>query len=86
MLKRMPVLVAALPAVLIACVGCTPNSSADGTSGGSSSAITQVIKADVETLVEEGDPVGEIIDALEQEFPDFVAFIEDAVAAAAFGG
>jgi cytochrome c-type biogenesis protein CcmH/NrfF len=86
MLKRTPVLAAALAALLIACVGCTPNSSADGTSGGSSSAITRVIKADVEALAEEGDPVNEIIDTLEQEFPDFVAFIEDAVAAAAAGG
>lgn len=81
MLKRTPVLVAALAAVLIACVGCSPDSSAGGTSGGGSSAMTQVIKDDVKAMADEGDPVNEIIEILDQEFPDFVAFIEDAVLA-----
>jgi ABC-type glycerol-3-phosphate transport system substrate-binding protein len=85
MLKRISILAAALAVVLIVCVGCTPNSSVGGKSGGSSSTVTQVIKADVKALAEEGDPVDEIIDTLEQEFPGFVEFIEDAIAAL-FGG
>jgi cytochrome c-type biogenesis protein CcmH/NrfF len=83
MLMRTSVLVAALTAVLIACAGCTPNSSVGGTSGSSST--VQIIRADVKALAEEGDPANEIIDTLVQEFPDFVTFIEDAVAAL-FGG
>lgn len=40
---------------------------------------------DSSSLAEEGDPMDEIIDILDQEFPDFAAFIEDVVAAL-FGG
>jgi hypothetical protein len=80
--KRIPVLMAALVAGLITCAGCTPGDQSSGTSGGSPTVVTQQeVRSEARALFDEGDTENEILDTLEDYFPDLSDFIEDVLLA-----